>query len=56
MDAVETPSVGLGLPASPSPGAGLARETYATFLLLAVAGFTLAGYVALALLFVGVVR
>ena len=38
------------------PGAGLGRETYATFLLLAVAGFIIAGYVGLALFFVGALR
>lgn len=34
----------------------LARETYESFLLLAITGFTLAGYIGLVLLFVGVVR
>lgn len=34
----------------------LARETYESFLLLAITGFTLAGYIGLILLFVGVVR
>jgi hypothetical protein len=37
-------------------GASLGRETYATFLLLAVAGFIIAGYVGLALFFVGALR
>lgn len=34
----------------------LARETYESFLLLAITGFTLAGYIGLILLFAGVVR
>jgi hypothetical protein len=53
------------LPEAPAAGRGfemrevstaLGRETYATFLLLAVAGFIIAGYVGLALFFVGVLR
>ena len=35
---------------------GLGRETYASFLLLAVATFTLAGYLGLALFFLGALR
>lgn len=35
---------------------GLGRETYASFLLLAVTGFTLAGYLLIALLVVGAVK
>jgi hypothetical protein len=56
MEMVETAGGGLALDRQEAPGAGLGRETYATFLLLAITGFTLAGYVGLALLFVGVVR
>ena len=56
MEMMETPRAGLAFEMQEAPGAGLGRETYATFLLLAIAGFTLAGYVGLALLFVGVVR
>ena len=37
-------------------GSTLGKETYASFLLLAIAIFTLAGYLGLALLFVGAVR
>lgn len=35
---------------------GLGRETYASFLLLAVTGFTLAGYLLIALALVGAVK
>ena len=49
----EGPATGLGFEVRELPGAGLGRETYATFLLLAVAGFIIAGYVGLALFFVG---
>ncbi|MGH2719916.1 MAG: hypothetical protein ACRDJU_15255 [Actinomycetota bacterium] len=35
---------------------GLGRETYASFLLLAVTGFTLAGYLLIALVVVGAVK
>jgi len=35
---------------------GLGRETYASFLLLAIATFTLAGYLGLALFFLGALR
>ncbi len=60
MEMVDTPSVGLALEMGEThrarPGGALAKETYATFLLLAIATFTLAGYVGLALFFVGVVR
>ena len=52
----ERPAAGLGFEIRELPGAGLGRETYATFLLLAVAGFIIAGYVGLALFFVGAVR
>jgi hypothetical protein len=52
----ERPSAALGFEIRELPGAGLGRETYATFLLLAVAGFIIAGYVGLALFFVGALR
>ena len=52
----ELPGTGLGLEMRELPGAGLGRETYATFLLLAIAGFIIAGYVGLALFFVGAFR
>jgi hypothetical protein len=52
----ERPAAGLGFEIRELPGAGLGRETYATFLLLAVAGFIIAGYVGLALFFVGALR
>jgi hypothetical protein len=52
----EAPAPGRGRELRELPGAGLARETYATFLLLAVAGFIIAGYVGLALFFVGALR
>jgi hypothetical protein len=56
MEMVERPAPALAFDVPEVPGRGLGRETYATFLLLAIAGFTLAGYVGLALFFVGVVR
>ena len=56
MEMPEAPGTGLGLEMRELPGAGLGRETYATFLLLAIAGFIIAGYVGLALFFVGAVR
>ena len=52
----ERPSAALGFEIREFPGASLGRETYATFLLLAVAGFIIAGYVGLALFFVGALR
>ena len=52
----ERPAAGLGFEIRELPGVSLGRETYATFLLLAVAGFIIAGYVGLALFFVGAVR
>ena len=56
MEMVEGPGAALAFDVPEAPSPGLGRETYATFLLLAIAGFTLAGYVGLALFFVGVVR
>lgn len=56
IEMAETPGAGLGFEMSDMPGSNLGRETYATFLLLAIAGFTLAGYLGLALFFVGVIR
>ncbi|HYR61785.1 MAG TPA: hypothetical protein VET24_04020 [Actinomycetota bacterium] len=59
MEMAETPGGGLGFEMKDVQrlhAANLGRETYATFLLLAIAGFTLAGYVGLALLFVGALR
>jgi hypothetical protein len=56
VDMPERPAAGLGFEIGELPGAGLGRETYATFLLLAVAGFIIAGYVGLALFFVGALR
>jgi hypothetical protein len=53
IDTLEAPPRSLALG---GPPAGLGRETYASFLLLAVTGFTLAGYVLIALLLVGAVR
>lgn len=55
MEVVDSPAAGLGMQVPAAP-VGLGRETYASFLLLAVAIFTLAGYVGLALFFVGVLR
>ena len=52
----EAPKVALGLEMRELPGVGLGRETYATFLLIAVAGFIIAGYLGLALFFFGAVR
>ena len=52
----ERPAAGLGFEIRELPGTGLGRETYATFLLLAIAGFIIAGYVGLALFFVGALR
>ena len=56
MEMPEAPAAGLGFEIREFPGASLGRETYATFLLLAVAGFIIAGYVGLALFFVGALR
>jgi hypothetical protein len=56
MKMPEAPAPGRGLELRELPGAGLGRETYATFLLLAIAGFIIAGYVGLALFFVGAFR
>jgi hypothetical protein len=56
VEVPERPAAGLGFEIRELPGAGLGRETYATFLLLAVAGFIIAGYVGLALFFVGALR
>ena len=55
MKLPETPAAGRGLEMREGARA-LGRETYATFLLLAVAGFIIAGYVGLALFFVGALR
>jgi hypothetical protein len=54
MDMVEAP--GASLVRESSKATGLGRETYATFLLIAIAGFIIAGYLGLALFFVGAVR
>ena len=57
--AMELPDVspaGRGFEMREVPEAGLGREAYATFLLLAVAGFIIAGYLGLALFFVGALR
>ena len=51
----EAPTAGRGFEMREVGGA-LGRETYATFLLLAVAGFIIAGYLGLALFFVGALR
>jgi len=56
VEMAERPAAGLGFEIRELPGAGLGRETYATFLLLAIAGFIIAGYVGLALFFVGAFR
>lgn len=65
MEMLEMPTTPMLLGARPSDlreaagnalGNTLGRETYASFLLLAIAIFTLAGYLGLALLFVGAVR
>ena len=55
MKLPEAPAAGRGFEMREAAGA-LGRETYATFLLLAVAGFIIAGYVGLALFFVGALR
>ena len=55
MKLPEAPAAGRGFEVREVGGA-LGRETYATFLLLAVAGFIIAGYVGLALFFVGALR
>jgi hypothetical protein len=55
MKLPEAPAAGRGFEMREVGGA-LGRETYATFLLLAVAGFIIAGYVGLALFFVGALR
>ena len=55
MKLPEVPAAGRGFEMREMSGA-LGRETYATFLLLAVAGFIIAGYVGLALFFVGALR
>lgn len=56
MDVAEVPTAGLAFEAQEPGGSALGKETYASFLLLAITAFTLAGYVGLALLLVGVVR
>lgn len=61
MEMLEMQTTPMLLGARPSDlreaaGNALGRETYASFLLLAIAIFTLAGYLGLALLFVGAVR
>ena len=55
MKLPEAPAAGRGFEMREVGGA-LGREIYATFLLLAVAGFIIAGYVGLALFFVGALR
>jgi hypothetical protein len=55
MELPEAPAAGRGFEMREVGGA-LGRETYATFLLLAIAGFIIAGYVGLALFFVGALR
>lgn len=52
----QVPTVDLAFEPGEGPGAGLGRETCASFLLLAITGFTLAGYIGLALFFVGALR
>jgi hypothetical protein len=56
MDMAEAPGSGLAFEKRELASSGLGRETYATFLLLAVAGFIIAGYLGLALFFVGALR
>jgi hypothetical protein len=56
MELPEAPMAGRGFEMREAAGADLGRETYATFLLLAVAGFIIAGYVGLALFFIGAIR
>jgi hypothetical protein len=56
MDMAEAPGSGLAFEKRELAGAGLGRETYASFLLLAVAGFIIAGYLGLALFFIGALR
>lgn len=61
MEMLEMPTTPMLLGARPGDlreagGSTLGQETYASFLLLAIAVFTLAGYLGLALLFLGAVR
>lgn len=56
MDMVDAPRTVLSPDLTADLGRALNRETYASFLLLAVTGFTVAGYVGLILLLVGVVK
>jgi hypothetical protein len=56
MELTDATAVGRGFEMPEVPGTTLGRETYATFLLLAVAGFIIAGYLGLALFFVGALR
>ena len=56
MKLPEVPAAGRGFEMREVAAGALGRETYATFLLLAVAGFIIAGYVGLALFFVGALR
>lgn len=56
MAMVEAPTAGLAFKPGEAPAAGLGKETCASFLLLAITGFTLAGYIGLALFFVGALR
>lgn len=53
---MEVPGAALGLEKREVAAGGLGRETYATFLLIAIAGFIIAGYLGLALFFIGAVR
>ena len=53
---MQAPTADLIMNPAEGSGAGLGKETYASFLLLAIAGFTLAGYLGLALFFVGALR
>jgi len=55
MKLPEAPAAGRGFEMREVAGT-LGRETYATFLLLAAAGYIIAGYVGLALFFVGALR
>ncbi len=55
MELAEPPAAGLGFELGEAHQ-GLGSETYASFLLLAIAGFTLAGYLGLALFFLGALR
>lgn len=56
MAMVQVPDAPLGMQAMQGRPAGLGRETYASFLLLAITGFTLAGYLGLALFFAGALK